>query len=234
MYLSSELDLSNNEFSGSFPSNIIDSMCLNLIILSESRFTHFPFDASIKRFKNIHNGLCAGHSDSILLDLLLDNNNIKQDNIGEILLQLLQTDVNLTALTLHNNRYVSGEIDALFDVQDHHNYNYNYSNDSYYNLGASQLTMLTMHNNDISGRLPKTMSIPNIQFLTLYSNRLSCDIPKHLDIFANGSIHSGKGSQSYIERFNKTYLILFGNLFNYDPTKPHSLERDSSLSKYFA
>ena len=236
LYLSSELDLSNNQFSGSFPSNIINSMCLNLIILSENRLTHFPFDALIKRFKNIHNGSCAGHSDSILLDLLLDNNGIKQDNIGEILLQLLQMDVNLTVLTLHNNRHISGKIDALFDVQDHHNYNYNYnhSNDSYYNPGASQLTMLTMHNNDISGRLPKTMSIPNIQFLTLYNNRLSCDIPKHLDIFANGSIHSGKGSQSYIERFNKTYLILFGNLFNYDPTKQRWLEKDSSLSKYFA
>ena len=76
----------------------------------------------------------------------------------------------------------------------------------------SNLTQLILHDNQLSGSIPSSLgSLANLEYLTLYTNQLSGSIPsslgnlanlKHLDFYSNqlsGSIPSSLGSLTQLE-----------------------------------
>ena len=46
------------------------------------------------------------------------------------------------------------------------------------NVNQSVLKQFFIHNLDIYGSIPNKLKLPNIELITIFGNRLSCQIPK--------------------------------------------------------
>ena len=162
--LSARIDIfwRNNEFSGSFPANLINdfnnctpsNVLTSLYVdLSNNKFDYFPF--------------CEIHNDKLAW-LVLSNNKIQNNNIGKSLQCLLTNNSNLEQIYLHNNHKIKGDINSgnLNLIQNHSNFD--------------KLEYLTMHDCDIGGSLPNKMDLSQMIVFTLFNNHISCKLPNRV------------------------------------------------------
>lgn len=184
------VDLSNNKFFGTFPTTFATNTCVSVLSLQNNKFEYFPFDEI---------------SHTCLEIVQLDNNDLKQANIGDKINHFLMNNQNLQVLSLHNNANIKGSIRKLFD------------NQTFIDKTNINFSALTLHNCDVSGKMPNSLNLMTLQTFTLYNNRLSCDISDHNMVTYNDS----------------TILLLLGNLFNFHTEKHGWLSELSPVSQYF-
>eukprot|EP01084_Bolivina_argentea_P188676 324727_1 len=175
-------DLKNNKLSGTVP--MLNSTKLIAVALNNNSF--------VGSAQNIF-----GLDRYPLLHLVtLHNNNLYDSNITGLLRKLLLFSPNLQFFALFGNNRISGSIPD-FNSKDHK-----------YGVVLKRLQYFAMHDCDIYGSLPQNVHIgpdrgyqSNGAALTLYGNRLSCDIPQ--------------GFERYDPQ-NLTAFVILGNLLYSD------------------
>lgn len=183
-----QYQFNDNQLSGTFPANLINDFnkCDNKIIniwidLSHNKMQHFPF-CDIKSVK--------------LKRIFLNKNIIVENDISQSLNCLFANNSNISKIFLHNNPFIQGDISKI-----------NLGGGEYENqLQARKLGQLTLHDCDISGRLPDRLNLSNMSAFTIFNNRISCKLPNNVASYYDS--HAVSTDNPFL------YLILLGNLFD--------------------
>ena len=132
--------------------------------------------------------ISSKYSNTTYGSILLNDNSITNSNIGDILDTLFAVNnVTYQHLTFSNNPDLTGYLQ------------------NWKTPAPQELEIFTLHSCDIGGRLPsKNGFLTNTQYVTMYNNHLSCDIPTNFLNYQN---------DSDIDSSNYTSYILLGNLF---------------------
>ena len=213
-------DLSNNDLHGtiapkfffdgirttSFTLDLSNNKLNGIIPLNVIKHTRYLI-LNNNKFEYID--LCYNASIVSLIAITLHNNNIKHDNIGNDINCLLRNNDKLMYLTLYNNPNIKGNINNL-------QINRNNTVSPWY------FQYLALHNCDISGKLPPSMNLYNLSYFSIYNNRLSCSVPYT------------PATNDHIDKHGShNYLLLLGNMFDYNNKKNGWLSINSDVSKFF-
>lgn len=188
------LVLANNKLKGQFPPIKIANKLKHFIIQNNG------FEGLLTRiFLNKYNNYSYDKLNMTQLKgFYIESNNFYDNNIASLLSLLLNNNSNIEGLNVANNGKLKGSIP-------HFNTKY-----------VLKLSLFSISNCDISGRIPSNVYLNNITYLMLFNNRISCKIPNN---FTN---------TMYV---NKS-VILLGNLFtDYSQTFPLWMNESSPLNQ---
>eukprot|EP01084_Bolivina_argentea_P028540 53039_1 len=215
-----ELDISNNNIIGTIPKQIHNMSRLQLLSVNDNfltgRIHAFPpyiqsFIAFNNRFSDdlpvlpksfrgivVFGNAFTGRMSNIfhnikqmrqLSTVILNDNNFYEDDIASLMKDFLSLP-NLVTLSLANNHRITGGIPEL------QNNTINYKQTS--------LNHLVLHGMDLNGSLPNSIRLMNIKYISLFNNRLACNIPNYFVVSNNLSF----------ERDNYTAMVLSSNSFS--------------------
>ena len=213
-------EFSNNQFTGTIPIdlfNLTSSITIEDIELNNNKLT-----GDIPPFFTQFTNLCQLLLQSNLFtsfpfnqtslpnfqQLILFSNKIEIDDIGGTLSMFFKNNPMITQIMLHENEKISGKLDKW----------------QYNNYTSNNLEILTLHKCNIGGKIPNGLKLNQTTIVTLYDNRLSCQVPNDFILDGSGNTN-GNGNAKKL----KHVLILLGNLFTYN-TGIKWLENSSSFS----
>eukprot|EP01084_Bolivina_argentea_P306059 528799_1 len=190
-----KITIGNNQLESqieAFPANIQIFSAFN------NRLTgNFPVipKTSMKQFKQIivYNNRFTGSLSNIfqyasemtdLSTVILNNNDFYDDNISSLLKDFFLLP-KLESLSLANNPKIRGSVLEFENI-----------------TNQTSLKYLLLNGMDLTGSLPKYLRFTNIQYLTLFDNRFSCDLPSDLVVQQASSMN------------NYTAMVLASNLFS--------------------
>eukprot|EP01084_Bolivina_argentea_P110405 197154_1 len=182
--------IGNNSITGTVET--IMSSIMRFDVSNNKLSGDFPLipSSSNAQYMLLHNNEFTGRASHIfenvtnmteLSHLTINNNRFQENHIENILYQLFQLP-QLQILSISNNDF-HGKIPESKTL-----------------ITQTSIQILVAHNLDIYGSLPNGLKFTNIQYLTMYNNRLSCSLPSDF-ILNNASLS------------NHTSLILSSNLF---------------------
>eukprot|EP01084_Bolivina_argentea_P197667 338691_1 len=172
------LALSNNKFYGTFPS-FNHTTKLRELFLHENNF-----DGILSKIFIDYKVINA------LQYIVLHNNNFQDNDISN-LLQYWLTSKNMSSLeilTISNNKRISGHLPIVS------------SNKPIY---QNNLLYFVAHSCDLSGSISQHLHFTNLKYLTLFNNRISCELPSNLLAPASNQTIN-----------HSTSLLLQSNLFS--------------------
>lgn len=186
--------LSNNNLYGTVPWTLfkmLNTFCHEYAMeytgveldLSSNALTHIETLNNVYNVTNNNKGTNINVTNNCQANvaLLFHNNKLQNNNIG-ILLNNILTLLNVKELTLHGNDALSGNINQWV-------------------VNTSSLQYLTLHNNDIYGSFRSDGTLTyNMNYFTLYNNRISCSVSNSFMKISNNTEYNGQS------------LILLGNL----------------------
>ncbi len=170
------LDISSNSFQDSLHLNFSSKCSLTALFLNDNSFEgEIPY-LLVNCFNlteiALHNNEFTGtlpsfvlYSDTNITTLTLHSNRLTDKNLERWLQDLFLYNPYLQYLSIHNNRGISGKLPS--------------------NTKAPYLTTLYAHSNDIYGSIPDSFitfqdSPSVLANVTLFDNRLSCQLPPNL------------------------------------------------------
>ena len=211
-------DLSNNMLNGTITSlfwqNIYQVLKMNgnsqysgnyfNILLNNNQFTLLEFH-NLPNITNV-SFYAIGNA------LTIHNNKLANNNIGMLLNNFFQY-LHLSLLTLHDNSELTGDLNTWNITMNAPSLDYNY-------FGK----YLTLHNCNIFGKINdpnKQTLLPNIDYFSIYGNRLSCKLNKNFATISNGitNMNSNRSNSPSIHG-----LLLLGNMFEFPHNNPKSID----------
>ena len=167
------IDLADNYLTGIIPLEVVNHSNIRDLHLEGNLFTYFPFEQVLS------NSLLPSLSTFAISDNEITSNSYTIDQILNGLFRM-SNDIEIVLL---DSNLLTGDISQWTIFNNENNY----------------LKALTLHNNDIYGELPSGIKMNNIEYFTVFNNRLSCEIPQGFLDNSNNQLLYGIG--------------LLGNLF---------------------
>jgi Leucine-rich repeat (LRR) protein len=185
-----ELDLSNNQLSGTIPRTILDNEHLLVIDLHSNNFSGEIYDVnpgSNVRVLALHNNQLTGRVDEIIANLNEKIHHLDISNnkfVGSGIPASIGRLTDLRYLYIAKNRFdresIPTEIGLLTNLRDlSFQDSSRIGNIPYEIKNCKQLTLLDLNNNALTGQIPDEIgSLSNLRFILLRENALSGSIPE--------------------------------------------------------